>query len=212
MTTADDWPVTLRGVTETLVTTLGPNDQWNVAALGVHPPATDADADADAEVNVTVEEDTEPAPTARTWGRTRTWRNFTERGEGYVQFTRDPELFVEAALAITEREDPVLAASDAWVRVEPTATGSGEAGGTEWTDWRLDARESVIRREVVPSFTRGYAAVVEATVAASRLDVPEYDTDTLRDRLDYFTDVANRCGSPAEQAALDRVWELVEAD
>ncbi|ERG88573.1 MAG: hypothetical protein J07HX5_00719 [halophilic archaeon J07HX5] len=200
--TADGWPVKLRGVTETLVTTLGPNDRWNVAALGVHPPATDTDPDLDPS----------PVPTARTWGRTRTWRNFTERGEGYVQFTRDPELFVEAALAITEREDPVLAASDAWVRVETTATGSGETGGTEWTDWRLDARESAVCREVVPSFSRGYAAVVEATVAASRLDVPEYDTDTLRDRLNYFTDVANRCGDSAEQAALDRIWELVETD
>jgi len=59
----DGWPVALRGVTESIVTTLGPNDRWNVAALGLHAP-----------------DDPSDPVTARTYGRTRTWRNFTERG------------------------------------------------------------------------------------------------------------------------------------
>ena len=195
------WPVALRGVTETLVTTLGPNDRWNVAPLGVHAPADGEAASADPDPST---------PTARTWGRTRTWRNFRERGEGYVQFTRDPVLFVDAALSITERDEPVLADADAWVRVETTAIDDGSSGGTDWTDWRLEALDSEIERRRVPAFNRGYAAVIEATVAASRLDVPSYDTETLRDRLAYFTDVVERAGGPAEQRAIDRVWELLE--
>jgi len=55
--TVAEWPVDLAGVTESVVTTLGPNDQWNLAALGLHAP------DGDGPV------------TATTWGRTRTWRN-----------------------------------------------------------------------------------------------------------------------------------------
>jgi hypothetical protein len=187
------WPVELRGVTESVVTTEGPNGKWNVAALGLHP----ADADG-------------TAVRARTWGRTRTWRNFRERGCGYVQFTRDPVDFVDAALAVREEADPVLDGVDAWVRVAATRTGAGEADGTRWVDWELTPREAEVRREVVPTTNRGYSAVVEATVAASRLDVEGYDTATLRRRLEHCVDLARRCGGPRERAAVDRLGELVE--
>lgn len=186
------WPVELSGVTETLVTTLGPNDRWNVAALGVRAP------------------DDGGPPTARTWGRTRTWRNFRERGEGYVQFTTDPVLFVEAALAITEIEQPRLDEAHGWVRVRPEQIDSGTAEGTEWVDWALPASQSGIDSRVVPTFSRAYAAVVEGTVAASRLDVEGYDSEELRDRLDYFEAVVDRAGGPPHRQAYDRLLELVD--
>ncbi len=185
--TATDWPVELRGVTETVVTTLGPNDAWNVAALGVHAPTTTAPA------------------TAQTWGKTRTRRNFAGRGGGYVQFTRDPVLFVDAALGVREQSDPTLDSADAWVEitVERRATGTDE--GTEWVEWGLSPVDASVRRERVPTFNRGYAAVVEATVAASRLDVDAFETETLRERIDYFDSVVERCGGPAERRAFERL-------
>jgi hypothetical protein len=185
------WPVERDGVVETVVTTLGPNDRWNVAALGVEGLDDDGPA------------------RARTWGRTRTWRNFSERGGGYVQFTRDPVDFVEAALAVREEEDPILDSADAWVEVEATETASGEDGGTEWRDWELRAVDSSAERQVVPVTSRGHAAVVEATVAASRLDVDAYDSDDLRDRLEYFEEVVERCGGERERAAVERARSLV---
>lgn len=205
------WPVDLRGVTETLVTTEGPDGRWNVAPLGVHAPEDDRKGG-------------ENHPTARTWGRTRTWRNFREQGEGYVHFTRDPELFVEAALGIVEQDGPILSGADAWVRVDVEkiesrqegetrgehSTRDGHEGETLWTDWRLLACESEIQSRRIHSFNRGYAAVVEATVAASRLDVDTYDTDTLRERIAYLEDVCQRCGGPPEQAAFERLRELID--
>ena len=199
-----DWPVRLRGVTESVVTTLGPNNRYNVAALGIHAPNEGAGGDA-------AENSADGGyARARTWGRTRTWRNFTERGEGYVQFVRDPVLFVDATMGIREVDDPVLADAAAWVRVSVEQTGAGSEGGTQWVDWRLVPVESNVRRRVVPAFDRGYAAVVEATVAASRLDVDAYDTETLRDRIEYFESVGRRCGGPAVEAAFDRFDELVD--
>ncbi len=195
-----EWPVELRGVTESVVTTEGPNGLWNVAALGLHAPDS-GDADTG---------ESGSSVRARTWGRTRTWRNFRERGEGYVQFTRDPVDFVEAALGVREEDDPVLDGVDAWVRVDVTRTDAGESGGTQWVDWRLDPHEAATERRVVPTTNRGHAAVVEATVAASRLDVEDYDTGRLRGRLDYFEDVALRCGGPRERAAIERVADLVD--
>jgi hypothetical protein len=185
------WPVDLRGVTETVVATLGPNERYNLAALGVHAP------------------DDGPA-TARTWGRTRTWRNFRERGEGVVQFIPDAVVFTEAALGILEQDGAVHDEADAWVRVSVEALDEGVDGGTQWVDWALTPDESTIRHERPFQFNRGYGAVVEATVAASRLDVAAYDTDTLRSRIDYFEDVVARSGGPREHEAFDRIREYVD--
>jgi hypothetical protein len=190
--TVAEWPVELRGVTESLVTTLGPNDRWNVAALGLH-----AGGDGGNRIR------------ARTWGHTRTRRNFRERGEGYVQFTRDPVDFVEGALAVREEPEPVLDGVDAWVQVTVDRLADGRSDGTEWVDWELTPRESAVQRRAVPTTNRGHGAVVEATVAASRLDVDAYDTETLRDRLEYFEGVVRRCGGPRERAAFERLRELV---
>jgi hypothetical protein len=188
--TRPGWPVELRGVTESLVTTLGPNGRWNVAALGLHAP------DGDGPV------------TARTWGNTRTRRNFHREGGGVVQFTADPLDFVTAALSVREEPEPVLPSADAWVRVDAVAIDTGESGGTDWEDWALHPTEAEVRGRRVPTVNRGFNAVVEATVAASRLDVPAYDTATLRDRLAYLSDVVDRCGGPAEREAFDRLGDL----
>ena len=191
---ADDlgWPVELRGVTESVVTTLGPNDLWNVAALGLHPPESNGDSPTD-------------AVTARTWGNTRTRRNFHRQGGGYVQFTRDPVLFVDAALSIREIEEPVLAAADAWVEVEVERVDSGTSGDTRWEEWELRPRNAGVERETVPTINRGFNAVVEATVAASRLDVDAYDEAKLRDRLEYFEEVGRKCGDDRVRRAFDRL-------
>jgi len=83
--THTNWPVDLRGVTESIVATLGPNDLWNMAALGLHAP----------------DETGEPVR-ATTWGNTRTRRNFHRQGGGVVEFTTDPREFVDAAVTIRE--------------------------------------------------------------------------------------------------------------
>ena len=200
--TDDSWPVDLRGITESVVTTLGPNGRWNVAALGLHAPTTDEASEARGSESVT----------ARTWGRTRTWRNFREEGEGYVQFTRDPELFVAAALTVQEADEPVLDEADAWVRVEVDQRGSDTSGDTEWVEWSLSPVESTVLRRVVPTFNRGYAAVIEATIHASRLDVDEYDSDELRERIDYCRSVVERCGGEAERRAFESLERAVGDD
>jgi len=186
-----DWPVEVAGVVESVVTTLGPNDRWNVAALGLHAG--------------------DPV-TARTYGRTRTRRNFSERGGGVVQFTRDPVAFVDAALSVYEIDDPVLDSADAWVEVEVERVGSDREGDTDIVTWALEPVDSGVERRVVPTTNRGFYAVVEATVAASRLDVPGYDRATLLDRLAYFERVVETAGGERERTAFERIDELVDAE
>ncbi|WP_049924762.1 DUF447 domain-containing protein [Halopiger djelfimassiliensis] len=188
---ADTWPVSLTGVTESVVTTRGPNGRWNAAALGLFAG--------------------DPV-TATTWGSTRTRGNFHRQAEGYVQFVDDPVVFVDAALSIVETETPVLDAAAAWTHVAVEPIDSGTDAGTEWETWALEPVESTVERRTVPTIDRGFAAVVEATVAASRLEVPDYDEGALRDRLEYCASVVERAGGPRERAALERVrdhsaWE-----
>jgi len=185
----DGWPVIVRGVTESIVATLGPNERYNHAALGLHAG--------------------DPV-TATTWGPTRTRRNFERQGEGYVQFSADPVDFVAAALSIHETDEPILERSAAWCHVRAERIDRTERGGTVRRTWRLDPTDAAVRGRTVPTTNRGYGAVIEATVAASRLDVDAYDTARLRDRLDYFHDVVDTCGGPAERRAMELLVELVD--
>ncbi|QPV62079.1 DUF447 family protein [Halosimplex litoreum] len=186
-----DWPVELAGVVESVVTTLGPNDRWNVAALGLHAG--------------------DPV-TARTYGRTRTWRNFSEQGGGVVQFTRDPVDFVDAALSVYEVDGPVLDSADAWVEIDAERVGTDHEGDTEIVTWALRPVDGGVERRVVPTTNRGFYAVVEATVAASRLDVPGYERETLLDRLAYFESVVETAGGERERTAFERIDDLVDAE
>ncbi|MFB6206545.1 MAG: DUF447 domain-containing protein [Haloglomus sp.] len=199
-----DWPVDLdgRGVVESVVTTRGPNDRWNVAALGLHGPGGDGNGESR-------ERDDGPV-TARTWGRTRTRRNFAERGTGYVQFWTDPVDFVEAACSVREEPEPVLESAAAWARVRVERLEAGTEDGTEWVDWSLSPVESVVRSRAVPTHNRARAAVVEATVAASRLGVAGYDDEALRERLAHYECVVDSCAGARERAAWARFEDLVD--
>ncbi|MFB6167742.1 MAG: DUF447 domain-containing protein [Haloferacaceae archaeon] len=194
---SDDWPVEWSGVTESVTTTLGPNGRWNVAALGLHAPRGETGGR---------QADEDPV-TATTWGRTRTRRNFVREGGGVVQFVTDPRDFVDAALSVREEDDPVLDSAAAWVRVDAVRLSTAEEGGTETVTWALEPTASTVRERRVPAIDRGFAAVVDATVAASRLDVESYETDALLDRLEYFAGVVDSCGGPRVREAFARVDE-----
>ncbi len=183
------WPVPLRGVTESVIATKGPNDLWNFAALGVHAG--------------------DPV-TARTYGNTRTRRNFEGRGSGVVQFVADPRTFADAALSVREEPKPVLPSADAWVEVDAEFVGSHEEDGTTIREWELTPGESEVVREGPTTINRGFGAVVEATVAASRLGVPGFDDGELRERLDFLADVVERAGGAREREAMDRIAEYAD--
>jgi len=180
-------PVTLSGVTESVVTTLGPNGLWNAAALAFAPAI----------------------PSHRTdLGNTRTRRrNFHRRGEAYVQFVDDPVDFADTALSIVEREEPILESASAWSRVSVERVESGTDGGTDWETWTLTPLESKTVSQRVPTIDRGFGAVIEATVAASRLSVADFDETELRDQLAYCASVVDRAGDRVSARALERVRE-----
>lgn len=199
---AIEWPIPADGVTESLVATLGPNDRWNLAALGLQADGRGPTVDGDGTGSGG---DGPEEVTARTWGRTRTRGNFERQGGGVVQFVDDPVVFVDAALGIVERDEPVHPAAAAHVRVGVERLETGERDGTAWVDWLLRPREAVVRRRVVPTVRRGFAAAVEATVHASRLDVPAYDDAELLSRLEFLESAVETAGGERERRAFERI-------
>lgn len=184
-----DWPVDFDGIAETVTLTPDPDGGWNLAALGVRAG--------------------DPA-TARTWGETNTRENFERAGRGVVTFVDDPVLFVEAALTERQAESPDIEGVAARVAVSVEEVDRGAEGGTTWVDWALAPGESDVVRRSVPVTNRGFNAIVEMTVAASRLGVSVYDEETLRTRLTYFEEVVEMCGGEREAVALARIRGLVE--
>lgn len=187
------WPFASDGIVETVTTTPQPDGTWNVAALGL----TDV---------------SEGTAQARTWGRTRTRKNFEREGRGYVHVHTDPVVFARAALERWTREEPVLPEAAAWAKVETSDTEQGTTNGTNWRDWTLRPLATDILRRQVPCPSRGFPAVIEMTVAASRLGHPAYHDDQLLDRLDAYSATAIRCGGPREREAVDRIESLTAWD
>lgn len=186
-----EWPVRVDGVLETVITTKQPDGGWNAAALGITGP--------------------EPV-TARTWGPTRTRDNLTREGTGFVQFVTDPVVFVNAALEIVEPSSPVLDDASAAVEVRVIERETGRTRGTSWVDWEFIPESVRVVDRCVPVINRGFNAVIEASVAASRLSVDAYDTTALRDRITWLGTIVDRCGSERDQEAFSIITTHTESD
>ncbi|AWB27453.1 DUF447 domain-containing protein [Halococcoides cellulosivorans] len=180
------WPLDLRGVTETVVTTPAGDGTHRVAAMGIHAG--------------------DPV-WARTYGGSQTHANLRACGECVVHFTRDPALVVEAALGEQWVADPHLGAP-ARVEIEAREIDRGEAGETPWTEWALDPVDATVERRTVPRIERAVGAVVEAAVAASRLGVPDTDRDRLLERITDAESVVDSCGDQRARAAMRRLHQL----
>ena len=188
---ASGWPVTWRGVVETLGSTFGPNGRWNIAPLGLRWG--------------------EPV-TATTWGRTRTRRNLDRTASCVIQFPTDPVVFVDAALSIVERDEPVVADAAAWVRVDAEAIETGTEHDTEWKRWELTPVETEVIAPTVPTLSRATGAVVEASVAASRFDVTGYDDRHGYEIIAWAGTVVDRAGGPRERLAYERLVDHADLD
>ncbi|MDZ7730096.1 MAG: DUF447 family protein [Natrialbaceae archaeon] len=124
-------------------------------------------------------------------------------GPDTFQSTTDPVVFVDAALAIVERDAPIHERSQAWAHVTAESIEVGPNG--DWEQWALTPVEATVETRTVPTINRGFGAVIEASVAASRLEIPATDRATSSDGSRTVRAVIERTGGPREREALEHI-------
>jgi hypothetical protein len=144
---------------------------------------------------------------ARLWEGSTTLENVRATERVVVNFTRDPLVYVETALGDDAERfvaDGRLRDADGWVRCDAERVPNPE-GRDEVTRWRLVERERNVAKRALPTHSRGFASVIEATVHATRLSFkPE-----LCELIEHHLEVARKCGGKREREAANLVEEHV---
>jgi len=181
------FPFEIEGIVEVIITTFDTLAGWNVALLGLQGGER---------------------ITARTWGKTKTRENFHKGGDAYIHFTRDSFLFVEAALCIKEQKTPHIEEAYAWGKIKVNSIDKGKDGKTEWEDWSIEIIEEEIIKKEIPIINRGYNAIIEATVVASRLRISDNRSKDL-EYIGKLLEIVERCGDDRDREAKNLIEELV---
>lgn len=174
-------------ITETVATTRNEEGEPNAAPMGVLR-----------------EED---GVYSRLWEGSTTLENVRATNEVVVNFTRDPVVYVESAIGDCGGEfvtDGRLRDADGWIRCDAERVDEHEERD-EVTWWRLTERERRVVERVLPTHSRGFASVIEATVHATRL---EFDPE-LRELVDHHLEIARKCGGKREREAADLIEKSV---
>ncbi len=149
---------------------------------------------------------TDDAVHARLWRGSDTLENVRRSGKVTLNFVRDPVVYVDGAIgdAVERVVDGRLEDADAWIRCDAEFDGEERDGEVE--RWRLRRLETVVERERVFAVNRGFNAVVEASVDASRLGFePE-----LADRIQRNIDLARKCGGEREIRAAGLLQSFLD--
>ncbi|MCK5216882.1 MAG: DUF447 family protein [Methanosarcinales archaeon] len=140
--------------------------------------------------------------------------NVTDTGLLAANIIGDPILFVRCALGDLDTEMftmirtdtgiafPVLAQSSAWVLFKADYT----SGSTAITAQLSMIAGNIINQEL-KSVNRGFNAVIEALVIASRYKV--FKDETYLDRIKSYGNLVNKCGGTSEKEAYDMIIEYM---
>ncbi|MGZ4907437.1 MAG: DUF447 domain-containing protein [Halobacteriota archaeon] len=140
----------------------------------------------------------------RMYKSSHTFLNVKQNGQLVANLVLDPRLYVKAAFDDLESScfydddgSPVLKAAYAWVEF---ACSVRDGSAQRNTIVRLrPVRSKILDRPIVP-VNRGFNAVIEATVHATRyhaLQDPKY-----LELIDYYGSIVTRCGGQQELQAF----------
>ena len=141
--------------------------------------------------------------------------NIMDTGLLAANIIGDPVLFVRSALDDLDIEMftivktdtgitfPVLAQSSAWVlfRVDHTP-------GSIAMTAQLNMVAGNVTNQELRSVNRGFNAVIEALVLASRYKV--FNDESLLGRIESYGSLVNKCGGTCEKEAYDMIIEFLQ--
>ncbi len=133
-----------------------------------------------------------------------TRENIKEKGELWINVIHDPVIF--AICSFEDLDDsyfeshnpPVIKGSLSWCRMK--AEIKGAYAEVELIDG------NVLRRNI-KAVNRGFNAIVEALVHATRL--VEFRNIGLKEKVDYYLKLAEKCGGERERRAVEIIKERI---
>jgi len=173
-----------QGITETIVTTLAKDGQPNAAPMGIVRQGDKT--------------------FIRMFPGSRTFRNVSDTGRLVANIVTDPLVFVVSAFGdldpgyMVPQKDmpPLIKDACAWVYFKADVDGVV----------RLTPLKSEVICRKVPGYSRGFAAVIDATVTGTRL---RFLGDDGRKRIQEDAAIVEKCGTPRDIEAMGRLKEIL---
>jgi hypothetical protein len=173
-----------QGITETIVTTLSKDGKPNAAPMGLVRQG--------------------PKMLIRMFPGSRTFVNVSETGHLVANIVTDPLVFVVSAFedlddsffVLQNDMPPVIRDASAWAYFKAEVDGPV----------RLTPQKSEILCRKVPSFSRGFAAVIDAAVTGTRL---RFLGDEGRKRIHEDAVLVEKCGTPRDIEAMERLKTIL---
>lgn len=175
------------GITEVIVTTVSRDGVPNAAPMGI------------------VRQDRRYF--IRMYSETTTFSNVSQTGYLAANFTVDPMVYVISAFGelppgCFQFEEGMIAP---WLK---------DAAGRAYFKCRvkdvveLEPVSVKVAKCMLPVFSRGFAAVIEATIVGTRLRF--YKGDEGKKKILEYESVAKKCGSPADIEAIKKLKEILK--
>jgi|AGTN01.1.fsa_nt_gi Uncharacterized conserved protein len=173
-----------QGITETIVTTMSADGRPNAAPMGIVRQGD--------------------RMLIRMFPGSITFGNVSETGHLVANIVTDPMVFVVSAFEdldssyfVAQRDmPPTIRDTYAWVYFK------AEVDGTV----RLTPLKSEVLQRKVPSFSRGFAAVIDAAVTGTRL---RFLGDEGKKRIHEDDVLVGKCGTPRDIEAMSRLRQIL---
>jgi hypothetical protein len=176
------------GISEVIFTTISPEGVANAAPIGMH------------------------MKNGKLFARiynSKTLDNILSKPAAAANIVDDPVLFVQSALWDIEQEKfeftqglPVLKEALGWIIFYCICRKGENISFVEL----LPVGSNIKRRQIKP-INRGFNAVIEATVEATRYVVLK--EQEYFDRIDYYNTIVQKCGGPGEKDAMKLLYDLI---
>lgn len=182
--TADLDEILPQGITETIVTTLSKDGRHNAAPMGIVRHGG--------------------RMIIRMFPGSHTFCNVEETGHLVANIVTDPVAFVVSAFGDLDDSyfipkgdmPPVIRDAYAWVYFKAEIDGTVRLTPLKW---------EIVRRKV-PSFSRGFAAVIDAAVTGTRL---RFLGDEGRKRIHEDAVLVEKCGTPRDIEAMNCLKKIL---
>ena len=178
------------GVNEIIAITLNEDGSLNTAPIGV------------------IVEDSEGAVARAKLYRSQTRKNVVRTGLFYANVSSDALIFALTSFTDLEEEffesfdPPVIKGSLAWCRFEANIDGLYA---------NLKLVEGKVLRRGLRAVNRGFSAVIEALVHATRYVITRNEArrEELRRKILYYREIVQKCGSEREKKAFEIIMERI---